>query len=77
MHNEIKKFILDFLKQSDRAAEDIDFEPLPADGSTRVFWRITTSAKKSCLIAMSNPPTDNVLKRENFAYYWNIFSACR
>ncbi|MBW1701782.1 MAG: phosphotransferase [Deltaproteobacteria bacterium] len=68
MHNEIKKFILDFLKQSDRAAEDIDFEPLPADGSTRVFWRITTSAKKSCLIAMSNPPTDNVLKRENFAY---------
>jgi aminoglycoside/choline kinase family phosphotransferase len=68
MHNEIKKFILDFLKQSDRAAEDIDFELLPGDGSTRVFWRITTSARKFRLIAMSNPPSDNVLKRENFAY---------
>lgn len=68
MHNEIKKIILDFLKQGDRAAEQIDFQELPGDGSRRLFWRITNSETGSSLIAMSNPPSDNDAKRENRAY---------
>jgi aminoglycoside/choline kinase family phosphotransferase len=68
MHYEIKKSILDFLKQSDQAIEEIDFQPLPGDGSRRLFWRITNSATESSLIAMSNPPSDNAAKRENLAY---------
>jgi aminoglycoside/choline kinase family phosphotransferase len=68
MDNEIKKFILDFLKNKQQEAEDIDSEMLPGDGSRRLFWRITNSATKSSLIAMSNPPSNNAAKRENLAY---------
>ncbi len=56
------------MKQSDRALEEVDFQPLPGDGSRRLFWRITNSETESSLIAMSNPPSDNAAKRENRAY---------
>lgn len=68
MQGEMKKFILDFLNKSDRASEELNFQPIPGDGSSRLFWRITILPEGSTLIAMSNPPYDNMAKRENLAY---------
>lgn len=68
MDNEIKNFVIDFLKNKQQEAEYIDFEMLPGDGSRRLFWRITNSATESSLIAMSNPPSNNAAERENLAY---------
>jgi hypothetical protein len=68
MDSEFKKFILDFLKDRGQAVEDVKLETLPGDGSTRVFWHITPSAPAPCFVAMSNPPIDNVSRRENLAY---------
>ncbi len=64
----MKKFVLDFLKQKAWKAEDMDFKLLPGDGSSRSFWRVTTSATEPSLIAMSNLPVDNAIRRENLAY---------
>lgn len=62
------KFILDFLRDTDPGTENVNFLPLPADGSNRIFWRINVSELKSSYIAMVNTPTDQTSRRENFAF---------
>jgi len=68
MNPDLKKSILEFLKQRDQATEDLSFERLPGDGSRRIFWRITAQESGISLIAMSNPPGDPATRRENYAY---------
>ena len=68
MNPDLKKSILEFLKQRDQATEDLSFERLPGDGSRRIFWRITAQEPGISLIAMSNPPGDPAIRRENMAY---------
>ena len=68
MNPDLKKSILEFLKQRDLATEDLNFERLPGDGSRRIFWRITSQKPSISLIAMANPPADDAARRENYAY---------
>jgi len=68
MNPDFKKSILEFLKQRDRATEDLNFQPLPGDGSRRIFWRITSQRPGISLIAMANSPADDAARRENYAY---------
>jgi len=68
MDADIKKFVLDFLKDREQATEQVHFLQLQGDGSKRLFWRITFSSSRPGLIAMANPPTDPAAMRENLAY---------
>ena len=68
MNPDLKKSILEFLKQRDQTTEDLSFERLPGDGSRRIFWRITSQRSDISLIAMSNPSADDAARRENLAY---------
>jgi len=68
MVSEFKKFILFFLKSWGAGTENIIFSPLLGDGSKRLFWRIIPPGSAPCFIAMSNPPIDSALHRENLAY---------
>ena len=68
MNPELKTAILVFLEQRDQTTEDLDFQPLPGDGSRRIFWRITSQGSNISLITMVNPPDDNAIQRENRAY---------
>lgn len=69
MEAEIKKFVFDFLLDSNHAPQDVSFFLLPGDGSKRIFWRVKTSRKEHCFIAMANLPKDDMVRRENLAYY--------
>jgi aminoglycoside/choline kinase family phosphotransferase len=68
MDPELRGYILHFLKKSGQSPLDVEFLPIPADGSKRLFWRITLSTPGPSFIAMANPGTDSVSKRENFAH---------
>ncbi|MBW1706691.1 MAG: phosphotransferase [Deltaproteobacteria bacterium] len=68
MDNEIKKFVLDFLKDRGPTIDQLQFLPLQGDGSKRLFRRVTFSSSRPGLIAMANPPTDPAAMRENLAY---------
>ena len=68
-HLDLKRFVLEFLKQRNQAAEDLSFERLPGDGSRRIFWRITSQRSNISFIAMANPPADDAARRENYAYF--------
>jgi len=65
---ELKKFIFSFLKDRGIDPEDMTLDPLQGDGSKRIFWRITASVSGPRFIAMENPPKDDIIRRENFAY---------
>lgn len=47
---------------------DLYAEPVPADGSQRVFFRIRSRAASRSWIAVENPPTTPFFRRENLAY---------
>ncbi len=68
MNSELKTAILLFLKERDHAPERAVFQLLPGDGSRRIFWRITSQRPDISLIAMANPPADDAVRRENYAY---------
>jgi len=68
MPPDLKKYILRFLKDSALGPADLDLSPLPGDGSTRVFWRISLPNAEKSFIAMANPPIHEVIRRENLAY---------
>ncbi|MFH1240738.1 MAG: phosphotransferase [Pseudomonadota bacterium] len=65
---EIELFIRRFLEKRGREIEGLRFEPLPADGSRRLFWRIHLADGGPTFVAMANPPADPTAKRENYAY---------
>ena len=68
MPPDLKEFILNFLKDRGRPPEDVAFRPIPADGSKRLFWRITPSTPGPSFIAMAAPRTDSASERENLAH---------
>ena len=68
MNPDLENAIVEFLKQGDQATEDLRFQRLPGDGSRRIFWRITSQRSSISLIAMANPPADDAVRRENYAY---------
>jgi aminoglycoside/choline kinase family phosphotransferase len=68
MNPDLKTAILRFLKERGHAPDEADFQRLAGDGSRRVFWRIATQGPGTSLIAMSNPPDDPAVRRENHAY---------
>ncbi len=68
MSPNLKKFILNFLKEECYRSEPLDFQQLPGDGSKRIFWRISFANCEQDLIAMANPPMDSFTRRENLAY---------
>jgi aminoglycoside/choline kinase family phosphotransferase len=68
MNQNIKKFILGFLRTRGDTAEDWAFESLQGDGSKRIFWRVTGPRPGLRYIAMVNPPCDHTAMLENRAY---------
>jgi aminoglycoside/choline kinase family phosphotransferase len=65
---ELSEFIATFLKDVGLPAEDIQFHPLPSDGSKRLFWRLSPPKTLTSFVAMENAPTDDFSRRENLAY---------
>ena len=61
-------FVSNYLQKQGYQPKDLDLEPLPTDGSTRLFWRVKSPDLKPSLIAMANPPTKDALREENQAY---------
>jgi len=68
MDDDIKNFVLGFLKEKGATTEQVQYLPLQGDGSKRLFRRVTFSSSRPGLIAMANPPTDPAAMRENLAY---------
>ncbi len=67
MDQPFRQFILAFLEERRPGHQGAAIDPLPGDGSHRLFWRIGASQGKS-FIAMANPPVSADRKRENNAY---------
>jgi N-acetylmuramate 1-kinase len=59
---------LEFLNEQGHPPEDLSFQRLAGDGSRRTFWRIAVADPSVSFVAMSNPPDDPVIRRENDAY---------
>ncbi len=68
MDDDIKNFVLVFLKDRGSVTGQLQFLPLQGDGSKRLFRRVILSSSRPGLIAMANPPTDPAAMRENLAY---------
>lgn len=68
MNPALETAIMRSLKERGLAPDEAVFHCLPGDGSRRIFWRITTQEGGTSLIAMSNPPDDPAVRRENHAY---------
>ena len=68
MDAEAKQVIADFLSCSGYALDQADLEPIPADGSKRSFWRVRIPGSGQSWIAMSNPPSTEPIRWENYAY---------
>jgi hypothetical protein len=64
----IETLIRKYLKESGLEESDLLCQPIPGDGSKRVFWRIVVPREKMTLIAVENAPVDDFSKRENIAY---------
>ncbi len=61
-------FIESFLKESELPASNYSVSPLAGDGSKRLFQRLKPAEAKQTFIFMQNPPNDEFLKKENYAY---------
>ncbi len=56
------------MKKACPGEKRFSFDPLPGDGSHRVFRRISAPVSKQSFIAMANPPKTAARERENNAY---------
>jgi len=65
---EFKAFISAFLRERRGGSGAFDLRAIPADGSSRSFWRIFVRSTDRTFIAMANEPADDLSRRENFAY---------
>jgi aminoglycoside/choline kinase family phosphotransferase len=68
MTAELKRFVVDFLKDRGLSADAMTFQFLGGDGSKRMFWRVSIPLPGIDFVIMANPPTDEAAGRENFAY---------
>lgn len=68
MDQAFKQKITAFVKKACPGEKTLSFDPLPGDGSHRVFRRVRAPVSKQSFIAMSNPPKTVARERENNAY---------
>jgi hypothetical protein len=68
MDADAKKMVGDFLASQGVAPRQARWQPIPADGSKRRFWRIGVPWGEQSWIVMSNPPATETLRWENYAY---------
>ncbi|MDM7919953.1 MAG: hypothetical protein QUS12_12405 [Methanosarcina sp.] len=66
--SETSDFIKSFLKESGLPGCNYSVSPLAGDGSKRLFQRLKPAGGGHSYIFMQNPPNDEFLKRENYAY---------
>jgi len=64
----IADFIGTFLKESGLPEDNYIISPLAGDGSKRLFQRLKPDGFRHAFIFMQNPPNDEFLKKENYAY---------
>jgi hypothetical protein len=64
----ITQLIDPFLRDQGLRLGDVEICQLPADGSTRMFWRISALKRKFSFVVMFNPPVNRFTDRENNAY---------
>ena len=67
MSSDLKKFVLDFLKNTGLTSKPVEFKGFSGDGSDRSFWRISLSQSGQYFIAMANPPVNRSIRQENLA----------
>lgn len=65
---EMKSFVYSFLEDLGLCTKDFRWHPIPSDGSTRLFWRISRPGSGTRFIVMENAPETPFKKRENLAY---------
>jgi aminoglycoside/choline kinase family phosphotransferase len=65
---EMKKFVYSFLEENGIPKKDLQWQPIPADGSTRTFWRVSIPTSEIRYIAMESTPKTPFKNRENLAY---------
>ena len=64
----MKSFVHSFLEDSGLSVKNVQWKDIPADGSTRLFWRISCPGSDVRYIVMENPPETTFKKRENLAF---------
>lgn len=64
----MKSFVDSFLEENDVPTKASQWRAIPADGSMRLFWRISCPGSNTRFIAMENSPETPFKKRENLAY---------
>ena len=64
----MRAFVHSFLMDAGIPAKDFQWQSIPADGSTRLFWRISVPTSGIRYIAMENAPNTPFQNRENLAY---------
>ncbi|MCD6307348.1 MAG: phosphotransferase [Deltaproteobacteria bacterium] len=67
MNQVLKRGIRTFLRDRGLDRGPVRFHQLLGDGSRRTFWRIMTGDPPASFIAVSNPPDNPALNRENHA----------
>ena len=68
MAAEMKSFVSAFLEDNGLEVKNIRWQGIPADGSTRLFWRISCPGSDTRYIAMENPPETQFKKQENLSF---------
>jgi aminoglycoside/choline kinase family phosphotransferase len=64
----MKSFVGTFLDDTGLAVKNVRWRGIPADGSTRLFWRISCPGSDTRYIVMENPPDTPLKKRENLSF---------
>jgi len=62
----LEEFVRTYLDEISLAYSAFAWERVPADGSRRIFYRV--SSDQISYIVMANPPGDENIKRENYSY---------
>jgi aminoglycoside/choline kinase family phosphotransferase len=62
----LREFVKSYLDEMSLAYSGFTWERVPADGSRRIFYRL--SSDQGTYIVMANPPRDENVKRENYSY---------
>jgi len=62
----LEEFVRTYLDEISLAYSAFAWERVPADGSRRIFYRV--SSDQVSYIVMANPPRDENIKRENYSY---------
>lgn len=68
LNEKFASFIADFISENNDGKRDFHATLIDADGSQRIFLRITHGSGEKSIIAVKNPPLSRSIRRENRAY---------